>query len=362
MALGPGGWPASSADVRKGKMRRRGRMTRNLIGAAIVALSLVGMNRAPHAAAALAQGTTAAFDEAHEKALQLLQQRDYFNALKGFQRANQLAGGKSPDAFLGMAQAMQGMKVFKNALDASQSAIDLAQGNARILAPTYRLRGQIFQAMGELRDAETAFRAALTADPESRIADLHYGLAVVLLAEHRDEEAIAELRKELALRPTGTTADEARALIENPRHGSARSAPAFSFVSSDKQRISLESLRGKIVLLDFWASWCDPCRRALPAVHRVQQSHAKDPFVIVGISADRDERAWRTFTGQNHMVWPQYWDRDGALQRTFDVEAIPSYVLIDAEGIELRRVSGSGFDSARDLVVEIDRQIKLLSR
>ena len=66
----------------------------------------------------------AGYDLAFERGRQLLQQQDYFNALKEFQRANQVAGGKSAESFLGQAQAMQGMKVFRNGVDACQSAIE----------------------------------------------------------------------------------------------------------------------------------------------------------------------------------------------------------------------------------------------
>jgi hypothetical protein len=61
------------------------------------------------------------------------------------------------------------------------------------------------------------------------------------------------------------------------------------------------------------------------------------------------------------MVWPQYWDQDLRLQGIFGVRAIPTYVLIDGEGIERFRVAGSGFDQARALSAEIDRRIKSLA-
>jgi thiol-disulfide isomerase/thioredoxin len=305
------------------------------------------------------QQPSSAYDDELEKARQLLQRHDYFNALKGFQRANQIAGGTSADSFLGMAQAMQGMKVYKNALDACQSAIDMARENPLLLARSHKLKGQVFAAMGELRDAEAEFRAALAADPDSRVADLHYELGTVLMASHRDAEAIDELKKEIEIRPNGTTADEARALISNPRRASEKYAPAFSFVSTDGKRMSLDTLRGRIVLLDFWASWCGPCVRALPSVRKLQNDHANDPFSLVGISADREEGAWRSFTGKNGMIWPQYWDRDHQLRSMFGVQAIPTYVLIDGDGVERFRVAGAGFDQARALTAEIDKQIKM---
>ena len=93
----------------------------------------------------------------------------------------------------------------------------------------------------------------------------------------------------------------------------------------------------------------------------MQKAHATDPFVVVGISADRDARAWRAFVEKNGMAWPQFWDEDGRLQHRFDVDAIPTYVLLDAEGIERLRVKGAGFDEARALSAEIEKQIRLLA-
>ena len=311
--------------------------------------------------ASVAAQAPAGYDEEFEKARQLLQRHDYFNALKGFQRANQLAGGKSAESFLGMAQAMQGMKVYKNALDACQSAIDLAGDNTRLLARAHKLKGEVFDALGQLGEAESELRAALAVDPESRVADLHYELGQILLKQRRDDEAIAELRKEIEQRPNGTTAEEARALIANPRRGRENFAPDFAFTAADGRHISLDALRGRVVLLDFWASWCAPCVKALPSVKKIQKNHANDPFVIIGISADREEREWRQFTSKNAMVWPQYWDSDHRLRSAFGVTAIPTYVLIDGEGIVQHRAAGAGFHEARALVAEIDRQLKLIA-
>jgi tetratricopeptide (TPR) repeat protein len=302
---------------------------------------------------------SATYDDQFEKARQLLQQHDYFNALKGFQRANQLAGGKSGDAYLGMAQAMMGMKVYKNALDACQSAVDNAKDDGRLLARAHKLKGQAFEAMGELSSAEKEYHAALDADPQSHVPDLHYELGRVLMAEQRDEEAIAELKRELEQRPNGTTAEDARALIANPRRAREKYAPDFAIVSSEGTHISLDTLRGHVVLLDFWASWCGPCLKALPSVKKLQKDHAHDAFTLIGIGADHDERTWHAFTEKNGMIWPQYFDEKNRLQSTFGVKAIPTYVLLDAEGIERLRVSGAGFHEAHALAAEIEKQINL---
>lgn len=320
--------------------------------AAFVGITVVGV----------AAQTPASADQAVERARLLLQQHDYFSALKEFQRANQIAGGKSVESFLGQAQAMQAMKIFPNALDACQKAIDLAGDNRRLLARAHKLKGQLFAATGDLTSAEKELREAIAADPESRIPDVHFELARVLLGAHRDEEALAELKTEIELRPNGTTAEESRALIANPRRGREKYAPEFAFDATNGQHISLEALRGRIVLLDFWASWCGPCVRALPTVKKVFTQHEHEPFVILGISGDHEMLPWRSFMSKNGMTWPQYWDQDRRVREAFNVRAIPTYVLLDAEGIERMRVVGAGFDSARALISEIDKQTRMATR
>jgi tetratricopeptide (TPR) repeat protein len=294
-----------------------------------------------------------------EKGRQLLQQHDDFAALKQYQRANQLAGGKSGDAFLGMALASQAMKAFKNALDFAQSAVDNANRSVQLIARAHKVRGQIYLDTNDSAHAEDAYRSALAADPDSNVADLHYGLALALLAQHRDDEAIVELKKEIEIRPHGSTAEEAQALIANPRRGREKYAPEFSFAAADGQTISLESLRGKVVLLDFWASGSAASARGVPALKKLLKDHAGAALAVVSISEDDDPRAWHAFTEKNAMSWPQHLDDRGRLARLFDVQAVPTYVLLDAEGIERLRVKGTPFGDARALAAEIDKQLKL---
>src|SRR6185295_10160804 len=172
----------------------------------------------------------------------------------GFQKANQLAGGLSASCFVGMAQAMVGMKTWTNVIETAQTAIELAQDDPLLRARAHTARGTAFQSLAEkdpstLHDAEREFRQALEPDPESRVADLHFNLGVVLMKQMRDEEGIAELNKELAQRANGSTAEDARAFIANPRRARENYAPDFSVSIADGQPITLASLRGKVVLL-----------------------------------------------------------------------------------------------------------------
>ena len=98
--------------------------------------------------------------------------------------------------------------------------------------------------------------------------------------------------------------------------------------------------RGKVVLLDFWASWCGPCRSALPNLKRLQSVYGGDDFVVVSISEDDDESDWRAFVSSHQMTWPQRLDSDGAFQKQFGVNALPTYVLIGRDGAVLQKIVG----------------------
>jgi thiol-disulfide isomerase/thioredoxin len=90
--------------------------------------------------------------------------------------------------------------------------------------------------------------------------------------------------------------------------------------------------RGKVILLDFWASWCGPCRNALPNLKRLQAVYGSADFVVISVSEDDDESAWHAFVSSHNMTWPQRLDSDGSIQSQFGVNALPTYVLIGRDG------------------------------
>ena len=112
-------------------------------------------------------------------------------------------------------------------------------------------------------------------------------------------------------------------------------APPFAVVAADGQRISLDELQGKVVLLDFWATGCGPCREALPRIREVAKKFQGQPLVILSVSLDADEEKWKEFVTKNEMSWPQYRDGGftGAVAKLFGVTAIPHTFTIDADGV-----------------------------
>jgi peroxiredoxin len=109
--------------------------------------------------------------------------------------------------------------------------------------------------------------------------------------------------------------------------------PAFNLQTLDGKTITIASLKGKVVLLDFWATWCGPCRKALPELKALLQKNTGKPLVLISVSADGDRKELEEFVHANGMDWPQAWDEKGkVIGGVFGVSNLPSYVVIDAEG------------------------------
>src|SRR5207248_2975337 len=110
--------------------------------------------------------------------------------------------------------------------------------------------------------------------------------------------------------PTGPGTDYARKLIENPKRARGAYAPDFQVVTQTGDSLSSQSLAGKIVVLDFWATWCPPCRASLPELKELTKKYSSSNVVLLSLSADDNEIAWRDFISKKQMNWPQYWDKD----------------------------------------------------
>lgn len=334
-----------------------------VIAVGLLALLLVDTD---HYHVARAQDDVASEEEIL-KGKEMLRRRQYEEALKSFKRANEMRGKKSAECFSLMAEAYLGLEAYKNAIESADKVVEFAGDDKQLVMKAYNTKGLALQTSAERKDqkklqaAEEVFRKALAMENPSPI--LRYNLGVVLLQLNRDPEGVAELKQFLQLQSMGQFVDLARKMIDNPRRARENYAPDFSFTSLQGEYISLEDLRGKVVVLDFWGTWCPPCVDSVPSLRSMHKKYSKEPsFVLIGISSDSDEDVWRDFTERNKMVWPQYRDKDRRIHRAFGIRAFPTYVVIDHEGIVRHQSIGSSWERSANLHDVIQKHVKIVAK
>ncbi len=275
----------------------------------------------------------------------MLRQKQFDAAVSAFKQGLE----KAPDSargYIGLAEAYQGLGDEKNAVRACDKAMALTD-DPLLQAGAFNTKGLATFAAAcarskpdrdKLAAAEQQFRAALNLNPDLHIA--RYNLGVLNLKTGADAAGVEWLEGYLAADPGGAMAASARSMIKNPRRARERFAPGFSVVAADGKRYDLEQLTGQVVLLDFWASWCGPCRETIPILRGIAKKYSGAPFVFISVSVDRDAVAWQEAVAREGMTWPQCRDAGGAMASKFNVGAIPTVLVIDGEGVIQDRVEG----------------------
>ena len=116
-------------------------------------------------------------------------------------------------------------------------------------------------------------------------------------------------------------------------------APEIVLVSSKGKKVKLSKLKGKMVLIDFWASWCGPCRRENPNVVEVYNKYRKSKFKnangfeVFSVSLDRSEEPWLEAIQKDGLIWKNHgWDKESIASKLYNITSIPTAYLIDGEG------------------------------
>lgn len=289
------------------------------------------------ALAMASSGQEQKFENEFEAGKNAAMQNDYAAAIAHFTSANLLAQNKCSDCYVWLARSEMAMGKLDQALqDATQGLAvagdDLHRSNAELY------RGVIFSRSGRLPDAEAAFKAASAAN--SQCTECRFNLGFVLLKESKDAEGVAVLKTvapEFAGTPRGT---EIQRFIDNPARIRSTYAPEFSAKLRSGQEINLDTLKGKVVLLDFWGTWCEPCRISLPLLKDLATKVDPAKVAIISIDEYDSKQKWEEFIQKNGMTWGQVFDGDMSLHRAFAVDGFPRYYVLSKDGVILAEFKG----------------------
>lgn len=289
--------------------------------------------------------------------------RKYELALDSYHKADKLCHHSSAAVYLKLAEVEIKMGDFTSALDDSRKAVKAAGDDKTKAVEAHLLRSTLLTQMSgkptdkKLKEAEDELRQALELDPAQSIT--HYNLGMVLLKQERDADGLAEMNAFISSSHADpATVAEARRIIASPIRAREPFAPDFTFTTLEKENISNASLRGKVVLLDFWGTWCPPCRESVPILRNLNKKYTGKAFQLVGVSSDEDEDVWRTYIDAQRMTWSEYIDLSGDVQQAFKIQSFPTYIVLDKDGVVRYRQSGLGDSTQGDLEDAINKALK----
>lgn len=137
-----------------------------------------------------------------------------------------------------------------------------------------------------------------------------------------------------------------------------RLMPSFEAVTLAGDSLTSKDVQGKVLLVDFWGTWCAPCVAAVPGLRSLSRRMEKEPFVLLSVSTDPDEKTLRDFVTEHQMTWPQVWDERHQLARKFRVEGYPTYILVNHEGEIIYLVRGWREAVERELSARVSAAIQ----
>jgi peroxiredoxin len=124
------------------------------------------------------------------------------------------------------------------------------------------------------------------------------------------------------------------AILLNPAMAGDDNKPAPDFTLPDDSglAVSLSELHGQVVMINFWASWCGPCRQEMPLLEQIHQRYESLGFTLLGVNVEEDSSDAKAFLEDRPVSFPILYDPDNGVSKLYDVIAMPSTVLIDRQG------------------------------
>jgi len=329
--------------------RGRSRLALVVLAALVLALDA---SRAP----AEPPQPSPALKEKLKEANGLLDEGKPNEAVRAFKEADKLANLPCPECRLGLARAFNKLGAYKEVLKNVDAALAMSPDqNHLILA--YHEQGLALLALAgddakQLNQAEKAFRQVLEASG-GKLNAVRFNLGFTLLKLSRDEEGVALLKEYLERDLHAASAEVARDLIANPLRARKRLLPDLDLVTLAGDYLTADDLHGKVLLLDFWGTWCAPCVAAVDSLRSLSRRMEGDPFVLVSVSTDTDEATLRAFIAKEKMTWPQVWDKEHKVTHKCGVERFPTYILANPDGEIVYVVGGWGDGIERELELKV---------
>ena len=291
-----------------------------------------------------AQGSEGPTNEKAQKTFREAQEyekkHEKLSALDGYKKADKQDDGHCAACQNKMIKLGTEMGDWKVAETAAGELVAEAHGEREVAIAHYQFGRVLLNEGREKKKEEVYGRAhdefSKALGSYANFPDAMFSDGLTLAHLNQDEAAKARFEQFVKLRPAEDV-DRPRALrsIAQPELARARMAPAFAVTTLEGKRVALDDLSGKVVLIDFWATWCPSCREALPHMRELAKKFEGQPLVVLSISLDSDEQKWKKFIAQNEMTWPQYRDGGfkGPVSQLFGVNAIPHTFTIDADGV-----------------------------
>ena len=240
-----------------------------------------------------------------------------------------------------------------------QLMIGVSQGVYRIEGLDMQAKQETSMKFYDMLGDESRARSKYIAE---HYADRNSVLAVLPMLRGNENAALVEqvLAKLEAKNPDYAPlkkykADMAEAKAQKERLAEGKVAPEFSYPTPDgNKNLGPQDFKGKILVLDFWASWCVPCRKSHPHLIQINQKYKGENFVLLGIASDRKDEVIKKAAQEDKIDWPQMniyekRDRQKQLNELYDVSALPTKILIDPEGKIVVKYVGDSAGLDREL-------------
>ena len=241
-----------------------------------------------------------------------------------------ISGSKSHDLFKKFNDEMPDSKRSMAIRDEYMQA-QMSQDQAKMTA--------LGEEMNAIIENQQAYMKKFVFDNVANPVGAFMGLNVASMLEYAELDSLVTLLE--AQQPTHIYVQDLKKAIEPMKaHQLAleavkegKPAPAFSLVATDGKEVSLESFKGKYVLVDFWASWCQPCRQENPNVVNAYKAYNSKGFEVFSVSLDRHDQARLNAVKEDGLTWAQVRDTENKVAELYAIQQIPTTFLLDREGV-----------------------------